>query len=67
MRGRVLILIGAIILLVVLVVVVFFVLPENEEEGDPGSGETAQVDSADGDGAGQTGDATPPCATWSIS
>ncbi|NLE50608.1 MAG: hypothetical protein GX613_04320 [Chloroflexi bacterium] len=59
MRGRVLILIGAIILLVVLVVVVFFVLPENEEEGDPGSGETAQVDSADGDGAGQTGDATP--------
>ena len=59
MRGRVLILMGAIILLVVLVVVVFFVLPENEEEGDPGSGETAQVDSADGDGAGQTGDATP--------
>lgn len=61
MRGRVLILIGAIILLVVLVVIVFVVLPADDDETDPEGGETAQIEGADGDGTAQTGDgdATP--------
>jgi pilus assembly protein CpaB len=60
MRGRVLLLIGAIILLAVVVVVVFFVLPENEQEAEPEGGETAQIDSAGESGTAQIdGQATP--------
>jgi len=49
MRGRVLILIGAIILLVALVVVVFFVLPQDKEATEPDAASSAQVESADGE------------------
>ena len=60
MRGRVLLLIGAIILLAVVVVIVFFVLPENEQEAEPEGGETAQIDSAGESGTAQIdGQATP--------
>ncbi|MCZ2095796.1 MAG: SAF domain-containing protein [Anaerolineae bacterium] len=61
MRGRVLILIGAIILLVALVVVVFFVLPQDEEETGPDAAGSAQVESAGGEQPGQVGegDTTP--------
>lgn len=61
MRGRVLILIGAIILLIVLVVVVFVVLPANEEEAEPDAADTAQIESAGEEGPAQIdeGDATP--------
>jgi len=53
MRGRVLILIGAIILLIALVIVVFFVLPEDEENGGTEVADTGQVEVADGEPARQ--------------
>lgn len=69
MRGRVLILIGAIILLVALVVVVFFVLPQDEEETGPDAAGSAQVESAGGEQPGQVGegDTTPSSGIWSTS
>src|SRR5690606_39233584 len=60
MRGRVLLLIGAIILLAVVVVVVFVVLPQNEEDPEREGGETAQIDSACEDVAAQTGGEASP-------
>lgn len=61
MRGRVLILIGAIILLVALVIVVFFVLPQNEEEAGPDTAGSAQVEGVGGEQPGPVGagDMTP--------
>jgi len=61
MRGRVLILIGAIILLVALVIVVFYVLPQNEEEAEPDATGSAQVEGVGGEQPGLVGagDMTP--------
>jgi len=50
MRGRVLVLIGAIILLVVLVIVVLFVLPPEEQEAQPETPGAAQVGGEAGTG-----------------